>query len=69
MFSLQDLKNFTNGAECWDSIMNNQAWNFMRGEMQLGDGALFYHSFINTSVVWKANVFKEAYPDNSAWGS
>ena len=49
--------------------MNNQAWNFMRGEMQLGDGALFYHSFINTSVVWKANVFKEAYPDNSAWGS
>ena len=37
--------------------------------MQLGDGALFYHSFINPSVVLAANVVKEAYPDNTAWGS
>ena len=69
MFSLQDLKNSTNGAECWEDIMNNQARNFMRSEMQLGDGALFYHSFINPSVVPTPNVVKEAYPDNTAWGS
>ena len=37
--------------------------------MQLGDGALFYQSFINPSVVRTANVVKEAYPDNTAWGS
>ena len=69
MFSLQDLKNSTNGAECWDGIMNNQARNFMRSKMQLGDGALFNHSSIKPSVVLTANVFKEAYPDNTAWGS
>ena len=37
--------------------------------MQLGDGALFNHSYIKPSVVPTANVVKEAYPDNTAWGS
>ncbi|MEO0794990.1 MAG: EVE domain-containing protein [Verrucomicrobiota bacterium] len=67
-FSLEDLSNCPNQTEPWDGIRNYQARNFMRDEMQVGDGILFYHSRCKTpGVVGLAEVVGEAIPDPSAW--
>lgn len=44
VFSLDDLKAISPKSELWDGVRNYQARNFMRDEMSVGDGVLFYHS-------------------------
>ena len=52
----------------WDGVRNFQARNFMRDEMKVGDGVLFYHSSnALLAVVGTARVVREAYPDNTSW--
>ena len=52
----------------WDGVRNYQARNFMRDEMQVGDGVLFYHSSNKApGVVGIARVVREGYPDDTAW--
>ncbi len=54
----------------WEGVRNYQARNFMRDEMKLGDGVLFYHS--NTKppgVVGTATVVRESYPDHTQFDS
>ena len=52
----------------WDGIRNYQARNFMRDDMQEGDGVLFYHSRCTPpGVVGVAKVVRTAYPDATAW--
>ncbi len=52
----------------WDGVRNYQARNFMRDEMQVGDGVLFYHSSNKSpGVVGIAKVVREGYPDDTAW--
>jgi len=63
-FSIDDLARV--GTEPWNGVRNYQARNFMRDQMQVGDGVLFYHS--NTKlpgIVGLARVASAAYPDET----
>ena len=52
------------GATPWFGVRNYQARNFMRDQMQLGDGVLFYHSSCDEpGVVGIAEVASTPYPD------
>ena len=62
--SIDDLASFPNQTVDWYGVRNYQARNFMRDQMQLGDGVLFYHSNCDApGVVGIAEVSKLAYPD------
>ncbi|MDW7643525.1 MAG: EVE domain-containing protein [Desulfuromonadales bacterium] len=66
-FSFADLENRPNGTEHWDGVRNYQARNFLRDEIQAGDGVLFYHSNIKEpAIVGLARVVHEGYPDHTA---
>lgn len=48
----------------WDGVRNYQARNFMRDDMQPGDGVLFYHSSASPpAIAGIAEVARAAYPD------
>lgn len=67
-FSIQDLAKAPQQTTCWDGVRNYQARNYMRDEMQVGDGVLFYHSSADPpAVVGTAKVVKAGYPDPTAW--
>ena len=67
-YSFSDLLNEPDRTAEWDGVRNYQARNFMRDEMKVGDGVLFYHSSnAAPAVIGTAQVAREAYPDNSAW--
>ena len=52
------------GREPWTGVRNYQARNFMRDQMQIGDGVFFYHSNCAVpGIVGIARVACEAYPD------
>ena len=62
VYGLADLER--DGETGWEGVRNYQARNFMRDDMRVGDGVLFYHS--NTKppgIVGLARVSKEAHPD------
>ena len=67
-YSFQDLLNENESTAEWDGVRNFQARNYLRDEVKVGDGVLFYHSNITPpSVVGVAVVVREGYPDNTAW--
>jgi predicted RNA-binding protein with PUA-like domain len=48
----------------WTGVRNYQARNFMRDQMRVGDGVLFYHSSCaEPGIVGIAEVASDAYPD------
>jgi predicted RNA-binding protein with PUA-like domain len=50
----------------WSGVRNYQARNFMRDEMKVGDGVLFYHSSCpEPGIAGLAEVASAAYPDPS----
>jgi predicted RNA-binding protein with PUA-like domain len=50
----------------WFGVRNYQARNFMRDQMEVGDGVLFYHSSCAVpGVAGIAKVASSAYPDAS----
>lgn len=52
------------GTLPWTGVRNYQARNFMRDEMQPGDGVLFYHSSCpEPGIAGLAEVCSAAYPD------
>src|SRR5437868_12639919 len=60
--SIDDLKRA--GTLPWTGVRNYQARNFMRDDMQLGDGVLFYHSSCpEPGIAGLAEVCGAAYPD------
>ena len=62
--SIDDLAAMTNQTVDWYGIRNYQARNFMRDQMQVGDGVLFYHSNCETpGIAGIAEVASKAYPD------
>lgn len=62
VFGIDDLER--KGREPWDGVRNYQARNFMRDEMQIGDGILFYHSNAKPpGIAGIARVASTAYPD------
>ncbi|NDD27331.1 MAG: EVE domain-containing protein [Proteobacteria bacterium] len=66
VFSWDDLERSADRTTPWDGVRNYQARNFMRDDMQIGDGVLFYHSRQDPmAIVGIARVAKAAYPDPS----
>jgi predicted RNA-binding protein with PUA-like domain len=54
------------GAAPWFGVRNYQARNFMRDQMQVGDGVLFYHSSCaEPGIAGIAEVASTAYPDET----
>ena len=62
--SVDDVLAMPNATVPWFGVRNYQARNFMRDEMRLGDGVLFYHSSCaQPGVVGLAEVASTPYPD------
>lgn len=65
-FSFDDLLKEKEQTAHWDGVRNYQARNFLRDQIQLGDGVLFYHSSCATpAVVGTATVVRTGYPDHT----
>jgi predicted RNA-binding protein with PUA-like domain len=63
-FSIDALKK--KKLEPWNGVRNYQARNYMRDDMKVGDGVLFYHSNCDEpGVVGLAEIRSEAHPDPS----
>jgi predicted RNA-binding protein with PUA-like domain len=62
-FSFDDLLAAPKRTTGWDGVRNYQARNFLRDEMQAGDGVLVYHSNVGMAVVGEAQVARAGYPD------
>ncbi len=61
-FSIDDMEKV--GVEPWDGIRNYTARNFMRDEMNIGDGIFFYHSNAKPmAIVGTMEVASEPYDD------
>ncbi len=62
--SIDDLANFPDQSVAWYGVRNYQARNFMRDQMRIGDGVLFYHSNCKIpGIAGIARVSSTAYPD------
>ena len=56
------------GKTGWEGVRNYQARNFMRDQMKVGDGVLFYASNADPSgVTGLAEIVREGYPDPAAF--
>ena len=65
-YSIDDLAR--DGMAGWEGVRNYQARNFMRDEMQVGDGVLFYASNAEPSgVAGVAEIARAGYPDPFAF--
>ncbi len=63
-YSIDDLAR--DGAVAWFGVRNYQARNFMRDQMKVGDGVLFYHSSCaEPGIAGLAEVSRPACPDAS----
>ena len=62
--SIDDLAALPNQTVAWYGVRNYQARNFMRDQMKIGDGVLFYHSNCKEpGIAGIAKVSSTAYPD------
>ena len=67
-YSFSDLLKEPDQTAEWDGVRNYQVRNYMRDEMKVGDGVLFYHSSAKPlAVVGTASIVRESYPDSTAW--
>jgi predicted RNA-binding protein with PUA-like domain len=61
-YSIEALER--DGTTGWDGVRNYQARNFMRDDMQVGDGVLFYASNADPSgVTGLATIARAGYPE------
>jgi predicted RNA-binding protein with PUA-like domain len=61
-YTIDDLKH--DGRTSWEGVRNYQARNFMRDDMQVGDGVLFYASNADPSgVTGLARIARAGYPE------
>jgi len=66
--SIDDLA--SNGTLPWTGVRNYQARNFMRDQMHIGDGVLFYHSSCpEPGIAGVAEVCSQPYPDPTQFDS
>jgi predicted RNA-binding protein with PUA-like domain len=62
--SIDDLAALPEQTVAWYGVRNYQARNFMRNQMSIGDGVLFYHSNCKEpGIAGIARVSALAYPD------
>ncbi len=68
--SIDDLAAMPNQTVAWYGVRNYQARNFMRNQMSIGDGVLFYHSNCKEpGIAGIARVSALAYPDATQFDS
>ena len=68
--SIDDLAKRPKKTVPWFGVRNYQARNFMRDQMKVGDGVLFYHSSCpEPGIVGLAQVASSAYPDDTQFES
>ena len=68
--SISDVENAPGRKVPWIGVRNYQARNFMRDQMRVGDGVLFYHSSCpEPGVAGIAEVASAAYDDASQFDS
>ena len=68
--SIDDALAAKGGTVAWTGVRNYQARNFMRDEMRIGDGVLFYHSSCaEPGIAGLAEVASTAYPDPTQFDS
>jgi predicted RNA-binding protein with PUA-like domain len=61
-YTIDDLKR--DGRTSWEGVRNYQARNFMRDDMKVGDGVLFYASNADPSgVTGLARIERAGYPE------
>jgi predicted RNA-binding protein with PUA-like domain len=64
--SIDDVLKAPGRITPWSGVRNYQARNFMRDQMEVGDGVLFYHSSCEEpGIAGLAEVASAAYPDKS----
>jgi predicted RNA-binding protein with PUA-like domain len=64
--SIDDLMASPDHTTAWYGVRNYQARNFMRDQMQQGDGVLFYHSSCaEPGIAGLAEIVSGPYPDAS----
>ena len=64
--SIDDLAALPGQTVAWYGVRNYQARNFMRDQMKVGDGVLFYHSNCKVpGIAGLARVASIAYPDET----
>jgi predicted RNA-binding protein with PUA-like domain len=62
--SIDDLATMQEQTVAWYGVRNYQARNFMRDQMSVNDGVLFYHSNCTVpGIAGIARVASTAYPD------
>ncbi|HET6827143.1 MAG TPA: EVE domain-containing protein [Ramlibacter sp.] len=62
--SVDDALEAPKSTVAWTGVRNYQARNFMRDQMRVGDGVLFYHSSCaEPGIVGVARVASTPYPD------
>ena len=65
-FSIDDLVKAPKQTTPWFGVRNYTARNFMRDDMRVGDGVLFYHSSCpEPGIAGLAKVASTSYPDDS----
>ena len=63
-FSFEDLLRSPGKRTGWDGVRNHQAKLYLRDQMKVGDGVLFYHSSAEPpGVAGVARVARAGYPD------
>jgi predicted RNA-binding protein with PUA-like domain len=63
-FSFEDLLAAKGKRTGWDGVRNHQAKLYLRDQMKVGDGVLFYHSSSDPSgVAGVARIAKAGHPD------
>jgi len=68
--SIDDLAALPEQTVAWYGVRNYQARNFMRDQMSVGDGVLFYHSNCKEpGIAGIARVSSTAYPDATQFKS
>ena len=66
-YSFADLQAEEDQTAEWDGVRNYQVRNYMRDDMKVRDGVLFYHSSAKPlAVVGTATIVREAYADSTA---
>ena len=64
VYSFDDLWKAKKRTTFWDGVRNYTARNFMRNDMRVGDGVLYYHSNAKPpGIAGLAEVASEAYAD------
>src|SRR5262249_14050376 len=67
-FSFADLMAAPESTTGWDGVRNFQARNYLRDQIRVGDGVLFYHSSADPpAIAGVAEVVRAGHPDPTAF--